>query len=111
MKISLLVLWSIIIALNIYDSLTTIIILENGGTEVNPIINWVIGKYGAGVGLLIPKAITIIFLTCVTGCIVGKKFLNIRQRITIITSYLIAICYYSYIMYNYNYAYMKLVGS
>jgi len=109
MKIILLIMWLVLMYLNLYDLITTFIILEHGGTEANPIINWFIGKCGVIMGLLIPKLSALIFFTIVTKWVAGQS-LQIRQKIVVFGSYMITICVYSYIMFYYNYAYVKAFG-
>ncbi len=109
MKIFLLISWTILLVLNIFDACTTFILLEHNGKELNWLVNWFIVKFGPVVGLFQIKIITLLFLTFVSAWISECK-INLRQRIVIISSYLIAICYYSYNMYNYNYIYMKSFG-
>ena len=105
MKIFLLISWTLLLALNIFDACTTFILLEHDGKELNFVMNWFIKVYGPE-GLFYAKSFALLFLTFVTGWILDKT-LNLRQQIVIIGSYLIAIYYYSYIMYNHNYIYMK----
>lgn len=99
----------LLIILNIYDGLTTFILLEHGGKELNPIVNWFIKKFGVVDGLFFIKSITLTWLMIINIWI-SQKSLNLRQKSVVINSYLIAILYYSYVMYNYNYAYMKSFG-
>ena len=106
MKIFLLISWTILLSLNIFDTCTTFIILEHGGKELNWFVNWFIVKFDPAVGLFLIKTITLLVLTFASAWISNCK-INLRQRIVIISSYLIAICYYSYVMYNSNYAYIK----
>lgn len=106
MKIFLLISWTLLLALNIFDACTTFILLEHDGKELNFVMNWFIVKYGSSAGLIYFKSFALVFLTFVTGWILDKP-LNLRQQMVIIGSYLIAICYYSYTMYNINYIYMK----
>jgi hypothetical protein len=110
MKIFLLISWTLLLALNIFDACTTFILLEHDGKELNFAMNWFIKAYGPE-GLFYAKSFALLFLTFVTVWISDvNKTLNLRQHIVVIGSYLIAICYYSYIMYNYNYIYMKSFG-
>jgi hypothetical protein len=108
MKISLLILWTILLILNIYDVLTTFIILEHGGKEMNPMLNWLIINCGTCIGLFLPKLIAISFLTCITIWIIDQQ-INLRQKIVIHVSYILAICFNSYVMYNYNYVFIKVI--
>ena len=111
MKTFLLISWTLLLALNIFDAYTTFILLEHDGKELNFVMNWFIKTYGAAAGLIFFKSFVLVFLTFVTGWAAEiHKTFNLRQQMVIISSYLIAICYYSYIMYNHNYIYMKLFG-
>jgi len=109
MKITLLVLWVVLVYLNLYDLITTVVLLEHDGKELNYLNNWLIGMYGIS-GLVSFKFTMIAFLSLVTAWISDYNLI-IRQKIVVCGSYLIAISYYSYIMYNYNYTYMQSFGT
>jgi NhaP-type Na+/H+ or K+/H+ antiporter len=100
--------WSALVYLNLYDLITTAVLLEHEGKELNPITNHFVTWFGI-TGLIYIKVVVLLFLTLVTGWI-ADNMLILRQQIVVVVSYLIAISYYSYMMYNYNYTYMKSFG-
>lgn len=106
MKLIILPLWTILVALNIYDAITTLVLLEHDGKELNPIPNWFIVNFKPTFGLFILKFIVLAFLTFVTDWMLNQ-LLNARQKVVIVSLYLIAVLWYAWIMYSNNYTYMQ----
>jgi hypothetical protein len=77
MTLALLIL---VIALQIVDVVTTVIILRRGGRELNPVLNWLMGKVGVLNALLAVKAVLIAVLLIAysagfPGLVYGAVFL------------------------------------
>lgn len=101
MKIFLILSCVLIWALNIFDYASTSILLQNGGEELNPLINWMMELIGAEEAMLLTKIPFLGLLTYVTirAC---KKVLTKRETLALPCGYIIIISFYSYVMYNYN---------
>lgn len=52
----MMLLW-LLIVLQVLDALLTIKILERGGKELNPVMNWIFSRIGVQEGLLIVKTL------------------------------------------------------
>jgi len=109
MKTFLWLAWTLLCALNIYDVITTIVLLEHEGKELNPLINKFVELYGPVAGLFFIKTVVLLILTFVTCWLLDKTLLG-REKIIAVVGYMISICFYLYMMYNYNYTYIKSFG-
>ena len=50
---------AILIALQIADGVTTYMVLTRGGSELNPVVDWLIKKLGLETGLFVAKGVAI----------------------------------------------------
>jgi len=89
--------------LNIFDFVSTCILLQNGGMELNPFVNWVMNLIGPVEAMLLLKVPFLILLTYVVTRAL-KKILNKREIIYLGSAYIFLILFYSFYMYNYNLA-------
>jgi hypothetical protein len=87
--------------LNIFDYTSTSILLQNGGQELNPLMNWMMELIGTEQAMLVTKIPFLGLLTYVT-IRAYKKVLTKRETVALPCGYIIIISFYSYVMYNYN---------
>ena len=102
MKIFLIIGCILIWILNIFDYMSTSLILENGGIEWNPFMNWMMGHFGPQGAMLATK---IPFLALVLGITIHaiKKEMTRRERILVPVAYSIIIAAYAVVMYMANF--------
>jgi len=101
MKLFLILSCALIWALNMFDYVSTSIILQRGGEEMNPLINWLIQLIGVNPALLSTKVPFLCLLTYVTFR-ANRKILTSRERVVLPSGYAFIILFYSYVMYNFN---------
>ena len=53
------ILFALLVCLNLFDVYTTVRVLRQGGTEMNPVMAWAMDKVGVIPGLLIPKIVVL----------------------------------------------------
>ena len=87
--------------LNIFDSVSTYILLQNGGEELNLFVNWVMNLIGPIEAMLLLKVPFLILLTYIVVRAIKQK-LNKDEIIFLSGGYIFLILYYSFYMYNYN---------
>jgi len=89
--------------LNIFDGISTYILLQNDGKELNPFVDWVMNLIGPVEAMLLLK---VPFLILMTYIIIRalKQTLNKREIIFLSCGYIFLILFYSFYMYNYNLA-------
>lgn len=103
MKIFLISACIILWILNIFDCISTYILLQNGGIELNLFVNWFMNLIGIVEAMLLLKIPFLILLTYVVICGL-KKTLVKREIIFLSTGYIFLISFYSFYMYKYNLA-------
>jgi len=87
--------------INIFDYISTIIILDKDAIEMNPIINYLMGIIGIQTTMLltkIPFLLLILYLT-IKGI---KKQLTKRESTLLVKCFSLVILVYTYCMYSYN---------
>ncbi len=96
---------ALILALNLFDYISTSIVLQNGGKELNPFVNWVMGFFGIHGGLLITK---IPFLSLLIYATYKAYIMNLTRReyIVLPCCYSIVVLFYGYFMYAHNFKYL-----
>ena len=92
----------IIWLLNIFDYMSTSVLLQHGGEELNPFVNWIMGIFGVKEAMLITKIPFLALLTYVT-IRATKKVLTKRETIVLPCGYSVIILFYSVVMYLFNY--------
>lgn len=102
MKIFLIIGCILIWGLNIFDYMSTSLLLENGGTEWNPFMNWMMGHFGSQIAMLATKIPFLILVLVVTIHAI-KKDMTRRERILVPVCYTIVIVTYAVVMYMCNY--------
>lgn len=102
MKLFIVISSILLISLNIFDTYSTTIILQNGGIELNPLMNWLIGHFGVIPSLLTMKILFIALLIYTSIKAITKKNIIKREILAVISGYCILIVYYSYFMYYHN---------
>lgn len=92
--------------LNVFDFMSTVVVLENGGEEMNLVADLFIKLFGIIGGLLILKVPFLALLTYTThrAC---KKPTTKRERVALSSGYALIIAFYTYFMYNYNWMYIR----
>ena len=93
----------ILLSLNLFDIISTTIILNNGGKELNPVINLFIGVFGYPIGIIIPKIIFICLFIFSSYTLINKK-----PKVIIVALYFMNL-YYLTCMYLFNYQYLKFI--
>jgi hypothetical protein len=108
MRIYIITSFILILFFNIYDSYTTIVLLNNGGVESNPLLAWAMSHLGVIPAVVVVKGIFITILSYLCFKAVVKK-LTKRELIAMHVGLLILLVFYSFCMYNYNYKQMLLL--
>jgi len=88
MRLFILISFSLLIFLNIYDCYSTTILLNIGATETNPYMNWVMSYLGVVPSLIITK----IFFFFILFYIVYKAYMNdltLREKYLTIFAFII----------------------
>ena len=49
---------SLFVVIQVLDVVSTYLVLKNGGVEANPILNWVLEKFGGWVAILVKLALS-----------------------------------------------------
>lgn len=96
----------LLIYLNIYDSYTTYILLNNGHVEANIFMLSVFNVTGVLPGLIIVKGALITLLVSCIIVYIKKPYLNLRERTIVPVTLMVANIYYVCMMYFFNYKYM-----
>lgn len=87
--------------LNIFDGVSTYILLQNGGKELNPFVNWVMNLIGPVEAMLLLKVPFLILLTYIIIRAIKQK-LTRREKIFLTGGYSFGVLFYTFCMYNYN---------
>ncbi len=59
---TMVVLFAVLVVLNVADVWLTNEVLRRGGSEMNPIVRWLMDKLGREVGMILPKAVMLAVL-------------------------------------------------
>lgn len=97
------------VGLCILDSYSTYIILQDGGREINPIMNWLISKMGVGNALVFPKLVCLLILC--HGTFKALKIpLSTNKMRLIACTYVILIGIYSVVVFQLNMPYLNAIS-
>ena len=111
MKKFSLIMISLLVLMSIYDCVTSYIILTKKGLdfEMNPIMQYGMYYYGTLNVLIIAKCISLSLLIITTIMIWKEKHLSKRETILSYLLYIVPVCFYAFILYNYNYKFIQLI--
>lgn len=98
------------IFLNIFDAITTVIILNNGGIEINPIMNYIMEKIGTEVSISISKFTIVMLLCWLMVKVEDYNSLTIREKRFAFSGVTFCNLVYIYFMYNFNLQYIIMLG-
>ena len=87
--------------INIFDYISTSILLSRGGEELNPLMGWVMQYVGTQPAMLLTK-IPFLGLVLYVTVRATRKGLTKRESILVPICYSIVMIAYSYCMYNFN---------
>ncbi len=88
--------------INIFDYVSTTVLMKNGGEELNPYIGWLMEIVGVQEAMLITKIPFLLLVVLVTIQAIKTDMTN-RERIVIPVCYSVIILVYSIVMYSYNF--------
>jgi len=94
MEIINIVLLLILIVLQFFDIKTTLVVLEQGGREINPLINFLMYKFGVKKVLYVSKILGILAWSGITYSCLNNKLISCALLV-IIVIYLLVIRYNS----------------
>lgn len=97
--------WFIIAWICAFDNYSTYLIIQDGGLEINPIMNWLMSKWGVANALTFSKLICLLILGHGIYGALRKPLEAFKLRI-IAFSLISLIGFYSVIMYFFNFQYM-----
>lgn len=83
----------LLILMQVFDFYSTYIILKNGGSELNPVVDFLIQKIGLVAALIIAKGVAVIGVLVI-------------YYVDVLIAILILVAVYSYVCFN-NYKAMK----
>ena len=87
--------------LNMFDSISTCLFLQNGCGELNPYVNWFISQIGPVKTMLFIKTPFLLIFTFLTIYLIRRK-LTRREIYLLGFGLTFLIIVYSYCMFNYN---------
>lgn len=87
--------------INIFDYVSTSILLSKGGEELNPLMGWVMQIIGTQPAMILTK-VPFLGLVLYVTIRALRKGLTKRESILLPICYSIVILSYSYCMYNFN---------
>ena len=83
--------------------------MSNGGEELNPLMNYLMGAFGVLSTLIITKTLFVALLIYAAAKALNKKNLTKREFYAVISSYSFIIMFYSYFMYFHNFQHLMIL--
>jgi hypothetical protein len=105
MKTFLIVCWFVMAALCMFDVYSTYVILNNGGTEINPFMNWIMKHIGVANALIFTKVPVLILLAIGINKFKSSA-LSIKEKYVLVSVFVISITSYTIVMYNFNFQFL-----
>ena len=110
MKLFIIISSILIILLNLFDGYSTTVLLQHGGGEFNPFMNWLMNIFGVIPSLIIMKTLFISILIYASIKALTKNILTKREIFGVISSHCFIVVFYSYVMYTYNLQYLMFLN-
>lgn len=101
MRYFLIACFTILTVLCIIDSYSTYLILQGGGKEINPVMNWLMDKFGTTNALVFPKLICLLILYHGTFKAIKIPLSNRKMRF-VAGAYIVLICLYVVVVFKLN---------
>lgn len=108
MKIFVAIAFPILVLLNVFDMYSTIYLLERGAEEINPYMVFLMDLFGVIPAMIIAKGIFLLILLWVCYWVFVRPITQ-RERITVVSGFIIMITYYGYFMYTCNYQLLLVI--
>ena len=93
-------------ALNLFDAISTYLLLQNGASEINPVVAWTMGKVGVVEALVVTKLPGLLIITLITFLLGSYKIHNERATSLLLNGMIVLNVIYVFTMIKYNLAWM-----